>query len=289
MKYGICLLLAILASEASGGTLASVSCYAGDSVIPASAQDPIGRPVSASCNNSGVRTQADVSSASYAANGILEVSGNSTFAFVTPGSGASVSLPVEALAHSGWSDDITINSPGRTGTGLMTFSMAPLWGGVVLSSDGNGWTSVTLSFQAVTNTGAVITDSLVEYLSRSGDTVTRVDTLTNPFQATGVIPFTFGRPFIIGASLDISTNVGSYGIPSIYVAAIDASHSAYWGGIDSVSTDGTSVDYTVTSASGTDYRYSTAPAVPEASTVILMCFGLSVILLRNWRRKTRSR
>lgn len=66
---------------------------------------------------------------------------------------------------------------------------------------------------------------------------------------------------------------------------VDSSHSAYWGGIHSVTVDGLEfTDYTITSDSGTDYRKSFVPqstvTVPEPSSLFLFGLGLLGLLVR---------
>jgi hypothetical protein len=62
----------------------------------------------------------------------------------------------------------------------------------------------------------------------------------------------------------------------------------FWGGIASVSLlDGTSVDYTVTSGSGTDYRVSLAP-IPEPSTWALLLAGIGVLAVVQARSRNQG-
>lgn len=64
------------------------------------------------------------------------------------------------------------------------------------------------------------------------------------------------------------------------------SNTVYWSGIESLSVDGASFagPYAVTSASGADYRFSTAP-VPEGSTMGMMLLGLGLLGAFKARRR----
>lgn len=69
----------------------------------------------------------------------------------------------------------------------------------------------------------------------------------------------------------------------------DAFHSAYWGGIVAVrDSDLNIVPFSVTSASGTDYRRSfvpgEVPTVPEPATLSMLCCGFAFLLNRRVRR-----
>lgn len=89
-----------------------------------------------------------------------------------------------------------------------------------------------------------------------------------------------GTSFSINAYLEATTALQGNGS-----AMIDASHSAYWGGISSVTNQfGESIDYVLSSNSGTDWSRSFSPAVPEPESYVLMLLGLAVL---SWgaRRK----
>ncbi|MFO1226526.1 PEP-CTERM sorting domain-containing protein [Roseateles sp.] len=61
-------------------------------------------------------------------------------------------------------------------------------------------------------------------------------------------------------------------------ASYDLSHSLYWGGITQLSVNGQAVtDYALSSASGTDYRLSLAPPVPEPTSAALLFAGLGLV------------
>lgn len=69
-------------------------------------------------------------------------------------------------------------------------------------------------------------------------------------------------------------------------ATYDLGHSLYWGGITQVSINGQTVaDYTLGSASGTDYRLSLAPPVPEPTSGALLFCGLALL---TWLQRRAS-
>lgn len=89
--------------------------------------------------------------------------------------------------------------------------------------------------------------------------ITQAESSARPYQ-----PFS-GAP-IIDANANASAAFG---------------HTLYWGGITSLTVDGVELTgYALASASGADYRFSTAP-VPEPGTVMLLLAGLATI---GWRQ-----
>lgn len=90
------------------------------------------------------------------------------------------------------------------------------------------------------------------------------------FSGAGIVSFVFGQPFSLSMSL---TTGASSGFSQI--AAVDAFHSAYWGGISEVlDSAGDRVAFTLNSESGTDWTLSRVPAVPEPSAYMLLATGL---------------
>lgn len=90
------------------------------------------------------------------------------------------------------------------------------------------------------------------------------------------IPFVFGQATDLYLQLETGVFVSYYEAPSTWTAA--ASRSLYWGGITEVQDQlGQSVPFEVSSASGTNYVQSFAPAVPEPSTYALFAIGLLIL------------
>ena len=102
-------------------------------------------------------------------------------------------------------------------------------------------------------------------------------------------------PFASADALSVSLNFFTTAIaegPGFAIA--DASQSAYWGGIVAVrDSDLNIVPFSVTSASGTNYRGSFVPGeevpttVPEPTSVSLLCGGFVFLLSRKVRRGGR--
>jgi hypothetical protein len=92
------------------------------------------------------------------------------------------------------------------------------------------------------------------------------------------VPILFGKEYGLTVTL---SNVVSSG--SNYLGGsssfINASNSAYWGGVQYVTNSlGEQVDFTVSSLSGTDYSQSFVPApVPEPETYAMLIAGLAVV------------
>lgn len=106
--------------------------------------------------------------------------------------------------------------------------------------------------------------------------------------------FTVRVPFASGDDLAISLSLITDALtdgPAF--ARSDASHSAYWGGIVAVrDSDLNIMPFSVTSASGTDYRGSfvpgeEVPTVPEPATLSMLCCGFLFLLNRRVRRGRR--
>lgn len=98
-----------------------------------------------------------------------------------------------------------------------------------------------------------------------------------------------GVEFSATMSLGVTTFVPGDAISS---ALADAAHSGYWAGIQSVSIDGNQLlNYTVTSASGTDYSRSMVPPteIPEPSSPELLLAGtLCLIFCSRKGKETTS-
>jgi hypothetical protein len=102
--------------------------------------------------------------------------------------------------------------------------------------------------------------------------------IVQPIASSMTLAITLGAPFSIIAYLEATTALQGNGS-----ALIDASHSAYWGGISSVTNQfGESVEYSLSSNSGTDWSRSFSPAVPEPESYMLMLLGVAAI---SWRAR----
>lgn len=92
--------------------------------------------------------------------------------------------------------------------------------------------------------------------------------------------------FIWGSNIGIGQSINVGGQVSSGAFSVDASKSAYWAGIQSVTYEGNLVtDYFLSSASGTDYSYSFVPerntAVQEPPMLWIIVIAFVILILRE--------
>lgn len=104
---------------------------------------------------------------------------------------------------------------------------------------------------------------------------------------TLAMDFKFGTPIQVDMWGDISSNASAFACTtslagctgsSSLSSTVDFGHTMYWGGISSLTDSfGNAVNnYSVSSASGFDYRYSAVP-VPEPSAVMMLLAGFGLV------------
>lgn len=118
----------------------------------------------------------------------------------------------------------------------------------------------------------------------------------SPMGFTLDVPIVFGQGLLLYGFLQASASalgLGEYHPDLLSYAAVAADHSFYWGGIDTVSYQGSPVSFTVTSDSGTDYARSFVPvaAIPTPATLYLVVPAILAMAGRRYRlhKKTKNR
>lgn len=223
--------------------------------------------------------------------------GNATYGALKASATASGDAPGYGAfsAHSQvmFSDTFLIGSSGLTGqVGTMSFD---LWYERSLDYSGSSaWAGgyASTSIQAGTNLGTMSYSELLIQpcpfcIPALQSQLNGQDAIVLPTLVEFTAPIAFGIDSSLVAILDTQTYAVYYDAPgSAFDGAsswlADASHSLYWGGIKQVTdSEGNVVDYSITSASGTDYRQSFIPSttapVPEPDTYALMMAGLGVL------------
>ena len=228
----------------------------------------------------------------YASFGVNKAAA-ATFSTVTDG--GVYTQPV-ASGTSYWSDELTLTSSAASGfltASLdLNYSLNTALDGGYITNFGLGYTFTTGSafgpyyYLTLTATDAASemsagTSEIVQDLPGS---TRRVVTLNIPFQSG--VATSLGSTLYCAAGATANGEAGSSAS-----ATCQAGHSAYWGGIIGVTDEfGNAIsDWSLTSASGTDYRNSFAPtvsAVPEPGIwgMMIMGLGLAGRMLRRQKR-----
>jgi len=89
-----------------------------------------------------------------------------------------------------------------------------------------------------------------------------------------------GQEFSLGMTLSVQAHSSASGEAGA-AATISSMNSFDWGGIQSVTIDGQPVEFSVISASGTDWTQPYTSPIPEAPTLALLLTGLGVVLRRS--------
>lgn len=198
----------------------------------------------------------------------------------------------------GFLDTFTIDAPGMTGKqGTLSASLAFEWDLNALSTgDSYADTLGSLTFslgqlQSQRYSETIAFQSPMSNYSFSREYINGVGVIL-PFNFNPglTIDFIFGTPIYIGADMQIGSYIyGRQGLNVFGQSSTDAFHSVYWNGIGSVQADGLGIsDYSISSASGTDYSKSFLPTrtdsttnVPEPGSFTLIAIGLIFFALRR--------
>ncbi|MBS0448139.1 MAG: hypothetical protein JSR59_19580 [Proteobacteria bacterium] len=191
-----------------------------------------------------------------------------------------------AAASGGWQDVMTINAVNPADNG----QAAMLHFGI----------SVSGTLDAATTGGNTFAQILLQpwfnqYLRPAGwsDGFQAIGNQTQ-HQDVGTVAtlsfgFTLGQPFTLGIfAMSADGNASVSGANVINHASSDFSHTLLWNGIDSVTVNGQSIDYSITSASGMDWRNAVS-AVPEPGGVALWACGLLALGVTRAARRGAGR
>jgi hypothetical protein len=200
---------------------------------------------------------------SVSSSGTLSYGRNAVFAQV---SNPSLDTFYSQYIHgTAWGDDLTIDSPGLTGTlGTLTVSVG---------LTGTGVGSERAGVQLIRE------DSFGnDTLHVSNTRFTSGGTVNSTFVFTGV-PFHFGSPFFLEITLSALDTIGSEALETA-----DFSHTGILNGLQPFdSNNGPVSNAAFSSMSGTGY--SVSGVVPEPGTMGLIALGGVILTLRSIRRR----
>lgn len=205
-----------------------------------------------------------------------------------------------------WATVLTFSDPALTGTTAYAHASFYLNGGLASYSDplaagaiGNstvgasiyigGTTVFSVLGQLTSRNGAIITDDKRLGLALNG--VYQMDptsSLSGTFSFD--IPFTFGTPFLMNASLTAFTQAMASAPGDLASAYSNFGSSGYWGGISDVHlADGTVLSgYSLASDSGFDWSNAYPTAAPVPVPAALWLFGSGLLGLIGVARRKKA-
>jgi hypothetical protein len=213
-----------------------------------------------------------------------------------------------STARAAVSDFLTFNDAALTGTKGSFVMPVHLSGGLYVLSTGqalgarsrDNFTS-TIDFKFETYDVSTlqrttkVQSHAQAFVGDSGGTDYRGDVFPKELAIT--VPFVWGQPIWISMELAVDAESSAqapgispddplYRFPRSGSASADFSHTATFGGIASVLSDGQLVtDWSVTSASGADYRLDFSAPVPEPATNMLVLTGIGLLIFLTRQKK----
>ena len=239
--------------------------------------------------NGGVLNRSDASGTALADYGVLKV--------LARGSTSGPDAFAETDAMADFSDSFTIDAAGLTGQhGTVRLTLA-----TTSTHDISGQAFGQLSTRLQVNAGGGSQGTWIQAATfdadgsvRSGSSSPGIGAVPYGPTLLADIDFVYGESisFLASLSARVGGRSGASGAPASF--AVDASHSAYWGGFLAV-LDGSGDEvgtYAVSSGSGTDWSRSFVPPpvspVPEPETCALLLAGLGAVRFVASRRRDQT-
>lgn len=196
-----------------------------------------------------------------------------------------------AVAFAGYSELITLDSPGLTG--LSGQLSANFWLRRTLSGNGEKGGIGGTTLEVFTQLGE--DEQRVEYSSPGHEPLEGYRYLSSNWPGTLVhltTDFVFGEPL----ELELSLYSSNSGTDDFSIAAGEGSYDASsefilaWAGVsDLAASNGSHIsDYTIVSETGTDYSRSFAPPIPEPATYSTAGMLALVIVIFTRRKRNRK-
>jgi len=277
---------AVLAASTAQASL-TVGFFNGITNSNTAASSSTGGPVSLS------RTDSTVDGRAVAGSGLADYGVAKAVASAT----GSNFGQIQSETFAGWSDHITITTPGSSG-GFITARMAFE---SQLGFGAGGFSFNVFDFQFLAshdrladlyfyqyNLNTAFTTQLSATLFINNNGTGGASQLTS--LPAGSVTVDFLIPFTSGQAFTIESRLGCSARGNLATAVCDAGNSAYWGGIRAVTdvNGNTLNDWSVASGSGTNWQQSFIPAtgaVPEPAAWAMLIAGFGLVGAVQRRRK----